>query len=199
MIDVNLNNLIEDGSCASGTVFQGFLSGDPRLGPLADNGGDTQTHALLLDSPAIDSGDDTTCLPADQRGVMRPQGAHCDRGAYELAAPTARTDPASQVTGTGATLNGTVNARDADATVSFEYGLTDAYGATLPGVPSPVGVGGDTQVSAILGGLQPGAVYHYRVTATNAAGTVRGGDLTFRTSELPEPSEFTIFLPLLMR
>ena len=56
----------------------------PFLLPLADNGGSTQTHALALDSPAIDAGD--TSLPTDQRGVARPQGAAADIGAYESQA-----------------------------------------------------------------------------------------------------------------
>jgi hypothetical protein len=57
------------------------------LAPLADNGGFTQTHALLLESPAIDAG---TCLniygnpiTIDQRGIARPSGAGCDIGAFE--------------------------------------------------------------------------------------------------------------------
>jgi hypothetical protein len=79
----NVANLIEDGSCSAA------ISGDPKLGPLADNGGPTQTHALLTGSPAIDAGDDTTCAAApvndlDQRGVSRAQGALCDIGAFEL-------------------------------------------------------------------------------------------------------------------
>jgi hypothetical protein len=45
---------------------------EARLGPLADNGGPTPTHALLPGSPAIDAGDDVDCPPADQRGVARP-------------------------------------------------------------------------------------------------------------------------------
>jgi hypothetical protein len=54
------------------------------LGPLADNGGPTQTHALLPGSPAIDAGDNTACPATDQRGVTRPLGAACDIGAYEF-------------------------------------------------------------------------------------------------------------------
>ena len=75
-IGVNDHNLIGDGSCSPA------LSGDPKLGPLADNGGTTQTMALLPGSPAIDAGNDATCLATDQRGITRPQGAHCDIGAY---------------------------------------------------------------------------------------------------------------------
>src|SRR5262249_3530110 len=59
---------------------------DPKLGPLADNGGGTQTRALLLDSPARDAGNSSGCpAPQDQRGVSRPQGPGCDIGAYEIA------------------------------------------------------------------------------------------------------------------
>lgn len=56
---------------------------DPRLGPLADNGGPTRTHALLLGSPAIDAASTPDCPPTDQRGTMRPQAAACDIGSYE--------------------------------------------------------------------------------------------------------------------
>lgn len=63
----------------TGTVF-GL---DPRLGPLADNGGPTLTHGLLAGSPAIDAGDNATCEATDQRGVARPVGVTCDIGAFE--------------------------------------------------------------------------------------------------------------------
>ena len=59
---------------------------DPRLGPLADNGGPTRTHALLADSPAQENAVCTEldpCPPVDQRGVERPRFARSDIGAYE--------------------------------------------------------------------------------------------------------------------
>src|SRR5262249_50093320 len=81
-IGMNISNLVEDGSCSPA------LSGDPGLDSLDDNGGPTQTVALLPGSAAIDAGDDTTCGTApvnnsDQRGTTRPIGAHCDIGSYE--------------------------------------------------------------------------------------------------------------------
>ena len=81
------HNLDSDGSC--GLKGPGDLSQplDARLGPLQDNGGPTFTHALLPGSPAIDRGDDSACPPADQRGIVRPQGFACDIGAYESLAP----------------------------------------------------------------------------------------------------------------
>jgi hypothetical protein len=75
----NSNNLIQDGSCSPA------LTGNPQLGPMTtNNGGTTQTMALLVGSPAIDAGDNDFCGPIDQRGITRPQGDHCDIGAYEF-------------------------------------------------------------------------------------------------------------------
>jgi CSLREA domain-containing protein len=56
---------------------------DPRLGPLADNGGPTRTLALLADSPAIDAASADGCPGKDQRDVVRPRGAACDMGSFE--------------------------------------------------------------------------------------------------------------------
>jgi hypothetical protein len=63
--------------------------GDPKLAPLADNGGLTDTFALLAGSAAIDAADDTICAAepvnnTSQNGVTRPHGPHCDIGALEL-------------------------------------------------------------------------------------------------------------------
>ena len=83
-IGTNSHNLIEDGSCNAD------LSGDPMLDSLADNGGDTWTHALLPGSPAIDMIPAISCtLPTDQRGAPRPvvqtsSDTPCDIGAFEL-------------------------------------------------------------------------------------------------------------------
>jgi predicted outer membrane repeat protein len=54
---------------------------DPRLGPLADNGGPTLTQVLLADSPALGAGDPALLGTYDQRGVLR-QGP-VDIGAYQ--------------------------------------------------------------------------------------------------------------------
>ncbi|MBN1668464.1 MAG: CSLREA domain-containing protein [Anaerolineales bacterium] len=84
----NLNNLIETNATDTHACPTPALSTDPMLGPLADNGGTTQTMALLPGSPALDMGDDSVCAAApvnnlDQRGSLRPRGAHCDMGAFE--------------------------------------------------------------------------------------------------------------------
>ena len=85
-------NLSSDGTC----VFNGpgdLNNTDPLLGPLQNNGGPTQTQALLYGSPAIDGGNPNGCtdsaghlLKTDQRGMPRPDKEDtggCDMGAYE--------------------------------------------------------------------------------------------------------------------
>jgi len=82
----NSYSLIGDGSCSPA------FSGDPMLGRLEDNGGGTQTHALLPGSPAIDAIPAANCrVPADQRGLPRPAvqtsaETPCDIGALEVQA-----------------------------------------------------------------------------------------------------------------
>jgi predicted outer membrane repeat protein len=79
------NNLIGKGTdcnfvaAAGDQVGTGVAPIDPKLGPLADNGGPTPTHALLKGSPAINAGG-SGCASADQRGAPRKD---CDIGAYE--------------------------------------------------------------------------------------------------------------------
>lgn len=56
---------------------------DPSLGAIQYYGWATPVFPLLPGSPAIESGDDASCPATDQRGILRPQLAHCDMGAYE--------------------------------------------------------------------------------------------------------------------
>jgi predicted outer membrane repeat protein len=87
-------NLDSDGSCDSAT--QKSVS-DISLGPPRDNGGPTLTLRPDAGSPALNTADNAVCAAAvgsptygaggkDQRGVTRPQGATCDKGAYEVRA-----------------------------------------------------------------------------------------------------------------
>jgi len=89
------NNLQFPGTSCGDTI----PSRDPLLDPagLKDNGGPTQTIALLPGSPGIDAGDNVSCPGADQRAVSRPFGAACDLGAYEwTGCGNGRTDSGEQ-------------------------------------------------------------------------------------------------------
>jgi hypothetical protein len=85
-IGVNSFNLVEGGGC------EAELSGDPNLGPLADNGASVQTHALLPGSPAIDAIPTSYVnLLSDQRWLPRAVVCHSsespgDIGAFEVQA-----------------------------------------------------------------------------------------------------------------
>ena len=91
--DYNVISFVSNACAISGTTGHNITNQSALLGPLAHNGGPTQTHALLKGSPAIDAifygqngcGSNPT---ADQRGWSRPYpaGKNCDIGAYERAA-----------------------------------------------------------------------------------------------------------------
>lgn len=96
------HNIDSDNSCVL-TGTGDLPNTNPLLGPLANNGGSTMTHALLTGSPALDAVPVADCtdlnsvpLTTDQRGIVRPQGTACDIGAYELEATVLLT-----VAGTG--------------------------------------------------------------------------------------------------
>jgi hypothetical protein len=75
-----------DGNCQF-TRPSDLVNVDPMLLPLSAYDGTTlPVHALDPSSPAFDSADPGNCSGTDQRGVVRPQSAGCDRGAYELVA-----------------------------------------------------------------------------------------------------------------
>jgi uncharacterized repeat protein (TIGR01451 family)/CSLREA domain-containing protein len=101
------HNLIGNpaGCTIGGTTTNNVINPLPLLGPLADNGGPTETHALLPGSPAIDAANPAApgsggnaCVTVDQRGVTRPQDgngdstARCDIGAYEAEGIVADSD-----------------------------------------------------------------------------------------------------------
>jgi hypothetical protein len=79
-------NLFGTSSGGSGYAPTDLLNVDAKLGPLQDNGGPTQTMALLPGSPAIDSGDNTNAPQWDQRGAGYPRivNGTIDRGAFEV-------------------------------------------------------------------------------------------------------------------
>jgi len=94
----NLLQTVSSGCTITGDLTGNLTGVSPNLGPLANNGGPTWTHVLLPDSPAIDAGNPSGCtdsadppnfLTTDQRGELRPQGAACDIGAYEVQQPLA--------------------------------------------------------------------------------------------------------------
>jgi hypothetical protein len=104
----------------------------------------------------------------------------------DIPLPQATTGPATGASEGAVTLAGVVNPEGWPTSYQFEYGTTSAYTAGWPTVSVEAGqFAGGQGVSIYLQGLQPATTYHYRLVASNAAGTTYGADATFTTSAYP--------------
>ena len=176
MAAFNLVGAASDG-CSLVSVGTGDIVGTPTspvdalLGPLADNGGPTLTHALLDGSPAIESAGSLAqaCLPIDQRGVSRPQGELCDIGAFEAPAPVANP------------LQALIDAAGAGEIVdvpaaTYTENITIDDGKTLRGVGTTAAdVVIDGQVSGATVTIASGDATLENLTVTGGSGTDGGG------------------------
>jgi Glycosyl hydrolases family 16 len=104
--------------------------------------------------------------------------------------PEATTTSASEVQQFQATLKGSVNPKGTDTHYYFQYGPTTSYGSTVPAPPgTDAGAGTSTlEESATATGLLAGSTYHYRIVASNAAGTTYGTDQAFSTELTSRPA-----------
>jgi hypothetical protein len=89
------------------------------------------------------------------------------------------TNPATNVASSSATLNGSVDPHGLTTTVYFQYGTTTNYGHTTA-IQSKTG-NAYQNVAANISGLTANTTYHFRIVATNSAGTRYGEDRTFTT------------------
>jgi len=111
----------------------------------------------------------------------------CREEAGLFGPPLATTTAALPVLYDEAVLRAKIDPSGLPTTYRFEYGTSEAYGRSTPGVELPPGDGA-VAVKAALIGLQEGAKYHFRVVAENEAGVVPGLDRSFLT-QARRPSE----------
>ena len=132
---------------------------NPRLEPLAFNGGTTETHPLLPDSPAIDAGDNAECPDTDQRLFTRPVDgdgdgtATCDIGAFEFGAQPAQPEVVNDF-------------------VTFDR-LEDTFQTTTDPTGCPAGFVGKFSFEARLTNISSQALADLEVEVT----TLTGGNL----------------------
>jgi len=157
---------------------------DPQLGPLADNGGPTETHLPSATSPALDAANLalTPGITSDQRGNTRPGGAAADMGAVELNGGTFVFDPTTYtvdendgtvsltVTRTGGTDPASVNYTTNDGTANAGSDYTASSGTINFAA-------GQTSQSVVVGILDDAATEPpetFTVSLTNPVGGTIG-------------------------
>ncbi|MHB1426411.1 MAG: choice-of-anchor Q domain-containing protein [Gemmataceae bacterium] len=160
-------------STAKGDILNPVSVG---LGSLANNGGATQTMALLPGSPAIDAGDSTAPnLPAtDQRGYARTVGNSIDIGAYQtqgfnLTVASGNNQSTLVDTAFANPLVVTVSAKDgidpvAGGQLTFMSPTSGASAALTPGNTVTIAADGMATVNATANGT----VGSYQITAYTA-------------------------------
>ena len=105
-------------------------------------------------------------------------------------APGVSSASARDVKQNSATLRASLDPRSLTTSYYFEWGTTTKYGQRTP--QGSAEGSGSRMISAPISGLSPYTTYHYRLVATNAVGTTRGGDRSFRTLRAPTGVELGI-------
>jgi hypothetical protein len=156
----------------------------------------TTTGYGLTTAPQSQTGNTFRNISANISGLMAGQVYHfrivatngagtkygSDRTFTTLTAtgaPLVTTSPATNVASSSATLNGSLDPHGLTTNVYFQYGTTTSYGHTTP-IHSQ---SGNTfrNITANISGLSTHTTYHFRIVATNSAGTRLGSDRSFTT------------------
>jgi hypothetical protein len=186
-------NFVSGLHTAGGAIFLGnSRAANPDLGSLELNGGSLKTMKPAANSPVL--GIVQACDATDELGTPRPTTG-CDSGAYEetpALIPTVSTSPATDVTASAATLNGSVNPRSDQTTYQFELSTASSF-STFTSLPSSAGDAGQGKTpvaeSVSATGLSAGTTYYYRLVATDNAGTATSTPATeFATPPAGRPA-----------
>jgi sugar lactone lactonase YvrE len=178
-------SLLRAVSCTSSSVCTavGTAVGGPSAGeaPFAEhwNGAEWVVQAMAAPDGTVDAVWGISCISSK---VCVAAGESGESALVERETlPAATTEQASGLTSSEATLNGTVNPEESDTHYHFEYGPTTSYGASTAEVDAGSGTA-NVKPSQAVTGLEPGGGYHFRLVASNVAGTSYGVDGLFTTS-----------------
>src|SRR5262249_27414987 len=131
------HNLIGDTSGSAGWVRDDVLNARPRLAPLGNNGGPTQTMALKRGSPAVDAGSASIAgvkgPKIDQRAALRKGGLHAGRpdiGAYQASSSYLVTSAADS--DDAGTLRAAVSWANQNVNININKPKRTAAGISVP-------------------------------------------------------------------
>jgi hypothetical protein len=162
------------------------ITGTNLNGASAVDFGTTPATSFTIESPTTitataPEGSGTVDATVTTPGGTSPTAAG-DRYTY-VAAPTAGTNHARELTETSAGLHSKVASTAPFTDCHFEYGTTEAYGSSAScSLPAP----GTSFPEVTVSGLTRATTYHFRISVSNAGGTTNGGDQTFMTLGPPE-------------
>jgi ribonuclease HI len=142
--------------------------------------------SLITKSGQIESGDIPMMVTIHTDPGYEPNPGHAGTGTVTSVVcgngpqhAVVTTNPATNLTTSSAKLNGSLNPHGLTTTVYFKWGTTTSYGHTTTAQTKT----GNTSlpITANISGLTTHHTYHFRIVATNSAGTRTGSDLTFNT------------------
>ena len=180
-----LNGAVNPGGAATTTFFQWGT-----------------TPAYGNTTPLLNAGNGSITLPISQSlgGLSQGTAYYYRLAAFNVSAgtnygtnvtfttpllPVATAQATTAITGTNATLNGSVNPNANPTTAWFEWGLTESFGNVTP-APNPGNGTSDVPVSATINGLSPGTPLFYRLIASSLAGTNASASAMFTTPLPPD-------------
>lgn len=160
------HNLIGNSTGGNGFAASDLLNVNPQLGPLQNNGGPTQTMALLSGSPALDAGDNSGTPAYDQRGLGFPRIVNdiLDIGAFEVQSDSSTQASSLDVVGFPSVISAgvagtvTVTARTSDGTADTSYTGTVQFSNSDPNA---------TILDAVTGNRVALAGFNYQFTAAD--------------------------------
>lgn len=171
-------NLSSDNTCTQFFDQAGDqnIVASPGIGPLAKNGGPTQTHLLLANSPAINTGSGSGAPALDQRGIPRPQGAANDIGAVEVCAKPQKPMLQKPVEGKKVKPKAALDWSDAVCATTYkvQVKLGDKNG------PNAFVSNGLTTSAVKTTPLASGQTYYWRVTAMGPGGKAKSPWQSFK-------------------
>jgi hypothetical protein len=193
----HVSSAVDTDGKATSAHFEYCLASDPCTRYLTADA-PSPWHALTTHSlPGNPSGDDpidddVTGLAANTDYLVRAYAigdtSRVENTGEPIPVHTALGPPlvntgAANADEDSAELTGTITTLGGQTTYHFEYGLTTNYGGRAPA--GAEAIAGNLRTprtfTKTVKGLQPGTTYHYRLVATNAAGTTAGEDRTFTT------------------